>query len=298
MMRVLVTGVSGHVGGPVALHLFQKGYEVVGVSRTVSPTLPADIEAHSLDISDTDFGKEILGRIEPCEAIVHAAAGLDLPFDSPDIIRTNCLGTQHVLRIAQCWKTDRFVFLSGVAVCGLPAGEMITEDSRLNPSSPYLASKVFGEHLTKLAESIAVSRVSLRVSSPVGPRLRRETIFRKFVEGALEGTVLSVGGRGTRKQNYVDVRDVASAIERVLEFSGDGVFNVGSLESISNIDLARLCVDVLGSSSAIEFTSAPDPHEGLDWQVSVEKAKRVLGFSPQFSIENSIRALAEELSRR
>ena len=296
MTRVLVTGARGHIGGATARHLFQQGYEVVTLSRSLAVGLPPEIKQHTIDISAATFEEETLAQILPCQAIVHAAAVIDAAPSSSDFIDTNCVGTQNVLRVAERWELQRFVFVSSVGAYGLPCGALMTEQSPLRPTNLYSASKIFGEHLTACATQIKTSRISLRVSSPVGPGLRRKTIFRNFVEQSITGKPLIVGGQGTRRQNYVDVRDVAAAIESALRFEGHRVFNIVGCEAISNFDLATRCVQTLGSSSPIELSEKPDPQEGRHWDISLEKAGQSIEYAPNFSIEDSIKAFAAELA--
>ena len=91
----------------------------------------------------------------------------------------------------------------------------------------------------------------------------------------------------------MDVRDLAIAVETCLTRHASGVYNVASAESISNYELARPCVDELHSSSKIDFSGKPDPEEGTRWDVSISKAHRDFGYSPQFTIRDSIWAIAE-----
>jgi nucleoside-diphosphate-sugar epimerase len=115
-----------------------------------------------------------------------------------------------------------------------------------------------------------------------------------FVRRALAGDPLQILGQGTRQQNYVDVRDLAIAVESCLTRRASGVYNVAAAESISNYGLAQTCVDELHSSSTIDFIGKPDPEEGTTWDVSISKAHRDFGYSPQYTIRDSIRAIAEE----
>ena len=115
-----------------------------------------------------------------------------------------------------------------------------------------------------------------------------------FVRQALRDEPLNVLGNGTRRQDYVDVRDVAVAVDRCLRSRVGGRFNVGRGETISNLELARTCVRVLDSRSHVETGSAPDPEEGLAWEVSIARARTELGYDPRCGLDDSIRAVAAE----
>ncbi len=292
-MRVLVTGTSGHIGGAVARHLTGRGHSVSGISRRREDSLPEAIEQHSFDIGEDGFVEDAMPAITPCEAIVHAAALLDPNLYAPGISRTNCWGTQQVLRLGKEWKVKSFVFISGVAVIGSPEQHPITEEHPARPTSAYTASKLFGEHLVAAFARDRGCGASLRVSSPVGPGLTAQRIFSIFVQKALAGETITVRGKG-RRQDYVDVRDVACAAELGIQKGTAGVFNIGSGEAVSNLELAETVVRTLNSPSEIRCEADADPQEDLCWEVSIEKARDELGYAPEHSLEDSIQALAEE----
>ena len=93
--------------------------------------------------------------------------------------------------------------------------------------------------------------------------------------------------------SHLVVRDAARAVQLCLERGASGVFNVGSGRAISNAELAQLCVAQLGSSSPIVFSGRPDSDDGMVWQVSIAKAARELGWSPVYTIEDSLAAVAD-----
>ena len=290
-MRVLVTGSSGHVGGAIARHLAGKGWDVVGLSRGRTAQLPDSVEQVCSDISALSFLDDVSARVAPCEAIVHAAAALDMGLCTTAVSLTNCLGTQQVLALAQRWGVGRFAYTSSAPVIGRPRSVPITEEHSTHPLTAYHASKLYGEHLV----AVAGTGAALRVSSPVGPGMPGGRILSIFVRRALAGDPLVVHGRGTRAQNYVDVRDISVLAELCLDSGAAGIFNAGGRTAISNYDLAQTCVRVLNSPSPVALSGEPDPDDDVAWGLSTAKAEEVLGFVPQYSVEDSIRAVAREL---
>jgi dTDP-glucose 4,6-dehydratase len=106
---------------------------------------------------------------------------------------------------------------------------------------------------------------------------------------------LTVHGKGTRRQNYIDVRDAARAARLCIERRATGLYNIGAPEPISNLDLARRCVEVLGSSSTVTHSDKPDPDDALVWSMDTSRARQELGFALDYTLSDSIRALAAEL---
>lgn len=293
-MRILLTGHTGFVGRAVAAGLTAAGHEVVGLSRRNSPPPGGGGEALAADISDAALGARARAALAPCQAIVHAAASLSMDDLDPAVTQVNCLGLQHVLALARDWEAESFIFLSSLPVIGVPHHLPVTESHPAAPQSAYHASKLFGEQLVGLGcAGRPVRGVSLRITSPVGPGLPEGRILSVFVHRALAGEPLEVAGEGSREQDYVDVRDVAVAVEQALQRPVRGVFNVASGRPVSNLELARRCVALCSSASPIRRHGS-DPQEGLRWRVSIDLARRELGFEPRHTLDEAIRAAAEE----
>jgi nucleoside-diphosphate-sugar epimerase len=294
-MRVLVTGSSGHVGGAVAAHLFQSGHEVLGLSRRHTTSSASLSNTVAADLGTLGLADLLSNQHRRCEAMVHAGAAIERGLYGPEIALTNCLGVQQMLELGARWEVERFIFISGVAVIGRPLELPVTEEHPANPPTAYHASKLFGEQLVALAAEQGIPALTLRLTAPVGPGMRETRILPVFVRRALRGERLELIGRGTRCQDYVDVRDAARAVAAALERHAGGLLNIGSGRCVSNLALARLCVELLGSSSEIVASGRPDPEEGVRWEVSIARARTALGYRPRCSLEDSIAAMASEL---
>lgn len=292
-MKVLVTGTSGLVGGGIARHLVDLGWEVNGLSRKPSSVegLTHDVRA---DLTLKTSAQLVSGAMPKCSAIIHCAASLDLNLYNPEVVLTNCLGTQQMLQLAQMWSCSNFVYLSSVPVIGAPKYLPITEGHPTNPRTAYHAAKFFGEQITGLAAADGVNATILRLTSPVGVGMPPNRIVPIFIKRALQNEPIQLVGRGSRRQNYVDVRDIGQAVEKCLDGDARGTFNIAGEKSISNYDLAAVCVRLLNSSSKISFSGQPDAEEGQTWEVSIEKAAKSFGYKPCFSIEDSICAIGAE----
>jgi nucleoside-diphosphate-sugar epimerase len=296
-MRVFLTGATGQVGRAITTFLADRGHQVAGASRHFRP-VPGLFEHVEASLGKEDALDVITKAVKPCEAIVHAAASLSHDNHDPSISLTNCLGTQQIIKLAHTWNAAQLVYISSVPVIGRPIQHPITEDHPTQPLTAYHASKLYGEHLMRLAEANGRRAASLRITSPSGTGTPDNRILSVFVRRALAGEPLQVLGKGSRRQNYVDVRDVAAAVEACLTKHASGIYNIAATDSISNHELAQTCISELGSSAGIEFVARPDPEEGTVWDVSVSKASRDLGYRPRFAIRDSIRVVAQDQSQR
>lgn len=294
-MRILVTGSSGHIGGAVIRRLSEDGHEVVGLSRKSNPLLSSSVPQLSLSIRLPALADNLKKLLENCDAIVHCAAYLGT--DIEESTQVNCYGTRQLLDAVPLLGATRFIYISGLNFLRHPLSLPVMEEHLLDMTNAYSATKYLGEWMV-LDAGRKLSTVSLRPSSPVGPGLKYRRIFRLFVEKAMKGEEIVLHGEGGRRQDYVDVRDIASAVSATLHRrSGRGsqVYNIAAGVSVSNLDLARCCIEALHSSSTITFSGVPDPEEETVWEISIRKAKEQLGYSPQYCLEDSIRDLAAEL---
>ena len=297
-MRVLLTGASGHVGSAIATALADRGHEVVGVGRHLTKGNRRLAGALVADLGRPGAVAALAAGQPRCDAIVHAAASLDKDNSSPALALTNGLGTQQLLKLAADWEVSAFVYISGVTVVGRPVQLPITEDHPTAPLSAYHASKLFGEHLVAIAGGAGMATVSLRLSAPVGPGMPAGRILSVFVQRAVAGEPLKVAGEGGRRQDYVDVRDVAAAVADALDQRPTGVLNIAAGRSVSNRELARLCVETLASTSEIVPSGVPDPEESLRWEIAIDRAEQTIGYRPRHSLEDSIVVVADEFRRR
>lgn len=289
-LKALVTGATGHVGGAIAEHLAGLGHEVTGLARRLVPVRGVG-RSVALDLGVPGAAERICAE-GPFGAIVHAAADLSPDPHASAVSLVDCLGTQSVVTAAERLGA-RLVYTSSVPVIGVPRRVPVDESHPVDPPTAYHAAKLYGERLVELARRRGMVAASLRLTAPVGPRMPSARIMSVFVARAQAGEPLELRGRGTRRQDYVDVRDVASAVGLCLEHGATGLFNVASGRPVSNVELARLCVDLLGSRSDVVHVDRPDPEDGVVWEVSVERAAGSFGYAPAWSLEDSIRAVAE-----
>ncbi len=277
-------------------HLAGLGWEVTGLDCR-PPPIPSPARHIQADIGSAQEWETLPSRIPACDVIVHAAAVIQHDLFGQAVPLVNCLGSQQILKLATTWKVRGFIYLSSVPVIGRPLELPITEQHPVDPPSAYHASKLFGEHLVRLTETQAgIMAASFRLTSPVGPGMPPNRIFSVFTAQALAGKPILLAGTGGRRQNYVDARDIARAVELWLKQPVSGLFNIAGSASISNRELAEQCVRIVNSSSPIELSGKPDPDDALAWDVSIRKAQTNLGFNPTYDIERSIRDYAVTLT--
>ena len=293
MMKILITGAKGFVGRNIAEALKDKN-EIIGCGRTL-PECKSKYRFVLWDIGNEREPQAFHG--EKIDVIVHAAASLDKNNLSEELIKTNVLGTYNIMQFAVKHSVKTMIYVSSLPIVGDTHQVPVGEDVAIDPRTLYHATKAAGECILNQCRHYGIRVVSLRVPSPIGPDMPKKTIVPIFIQRALNNEDIRIQGKGTRKQNYLDVRDLANAIKLIISNdSVDGIYNIGSKNIISNIELAATIVDNLRSKSQI-ILSGEDPSDKVDWTTDDSKLKRLIGEYQQHSMNQSISDIANEMMR-
>lgn len=293
--RILVTGVNGFIGTYVAKHLRDEGKIVYGVSRKEMPGAYCS-EIVLADISADGFVDTVIDSISKCDAIIHLAANLDMK-GSAQTILTNCMGTYNICKLANYWNIKKIVYMSSIPVIGIPQNIPITEEHPVEPGTLYHITKYTGELIVRNCCNMGIGQVIIRIPSPVGFGMNGSTLLSIILKKCLLNEDIILYGKGLRKQNYVDVRDICHAISKSLTSDYSGLINIAGEESITNYDLSKKCIELTKANSRIIFNGMEDREEHCIWDVSIERAKDKISYTPQFSLDDSIRWIYECMKR-
>ena len=269
MKKVIVTGGSGKAGRAVVRDLIDHGYEVLNLdlvpsSDPVTPMLRVDL---------TDYGQTV-EAMKNAEAVVHLAAiprpGLT---DDQSTFRINSVSTYNVFSAAVLLKFQRVVWASSETTLGLPFDDPkphyapIDEAHPLYPQSSYALSKVVSEEMARhFNRWSGIPFVALRFSNVMEPHdyahfagWQHDPLIRKWNLWA-----------------YVDARDVAQSCRLGLEaeISGAEFFIIASADSVMERGNNELMAEVF---PGVPLKDGTGEHDTL---LSVEKAKRMLGYNP------------------
>lgn len=277
LRSVVVTGGSGKAGRPVVRRLVEAGYSVLNVDLAPS----RDNVARFMRADLTEYGQAV-DALKGSDAVVHLAA-IPAPRMQPDEVtfRTNVTSTYNIFAAATTLGLKRVAWASSETVLGLPFEKVppdyapIDEQSPLYPESRYALSKVVGEEMARQFHRWSgIPFVALRFSNVIEPDdYDRFTGF--------------WGDAGLRKWNlwgYVDARDVAQSCQRALEADVTGAqpLIIAAADTVMNRpsrDLMREVFPKVPVRDVSEFGTL----------LSIEKARRVLGYSPEHSWRQYVR---------
>lgn len=296
-MNILVTGSNGFIGNHVCQYLKEKWGDkayIIGLGRKEKAFDESNVDEYiQCDLACEKASQVYNMASVKIDAVVHLAADMRKEPHCIEVISANCCGTQRLLEMCEAQGIKVFVQLSSLPVIGHPVEHPITESHPLNPYTVYHITKRTEELLANYAcEYHGIRTASFRISAPIGTRVNPNTIFPTFVRKALKNENLTLLGKGARKQNYLYVDDISRCVElALLKDTVHGVYNLTSDLLISNYELARTIIKVLGSRSQIVL-SGVDPADEYVWDASLEKLKQDSGYEPKGNIEDMIREYA------
>jgi dTDP-glucose 4,6-dehydratase len=265
-MRVFVTGGAGFIGSNFARHLLESSDDEVTVFDALTYAGNrdnlADLEANPRfrfvhgDICDRDaVGAALPGH----DAVVHFAAEshVDRSLLDPDVfVRTNCSGTNVVCEVASRSGVERFLHISTDEVYGSIDEGSFSETDRLEPRSPYAASKA-GSDLIALAyhATHGLPVLVTRSSNQFGPFQFPEKLIPYFVTTLLDGGKVPLYGDGLNIRDWLFVRDNCRGVELVLRQGDVGqIYNIGGHNERTNREVTELVLAALGKDeSSIDY---------------------------------------------
>ena len=232
------------------------------------------------------------GFYEPCDVIFHLAAQADVQTSLNEPVldaHVNVVGTVTVLEAARDAKAQVVFSSTGGAIYGECAGPA-REDGPLLPMSPYGIAKLCAEeYLAGWNRIHDAGHVALRFGNVYGPRQEAALeggVVAIFLERMRRGEQTTIFGDGSQTRDFVYVGDVVAALLAATATRG-GVFNIGTGQDTSVLDLHRLCAKVAGSTAKPQLEDArlgDVRHSRLD----VSRAADVLGWRAQTTLEDGL----------
>ena len=306
-MRLLVTGGCGFIGSNFIRHVLRH-YSQTLVSNVDALTYAgnkANIEGVAEEYGERYefFHADIANSVQmdaqmskhPFYAVINFAAEshVDRSIDSPlNFIHTNVVGTGVLIEAARRHGVKRFVQISTDEVYGSlgPEGRF-TEQSPIEPSSPYSASKASADLLALAAhKTFGQEVVVTRCSNNYGPYQFLEKLIPLMLLNALRDKPLPVYGDGLNVRDWIHVEDhCAAVVDALFKGSPGEVYNIGSDGEMRNLDVVKLILDHLGKPDDLIRFVTDRPGHDRRYAIDSSKARRELGWKPLHTAEEGIR---------
>lgn len=323
--RILVTGGLGFIGSHIVRHLVNehKDWFIVNMDCITYAGNPDNVKDLldkpnyqwcRYDIRDAEDVKWVFDKYNITD-VIHLAAEshVDNSITGPrPFIETNIVGTFNLLEEARKrWGNEpghKFYYFSTDEVFGFldKDGESFTEENKLDPSSPYSASKACGDLLVKAYwKTFKLPVVISHMCNAIGPNQYPEKLVPATIQRILNNEPIIVYDKGEQVREWIYTDDIVSAAMTVFEKGVPGeAYNIGSGEEVQNIQLVTMIMGLVAmktTSNYDEYLKAYDkakanikyvenarPGHDFRYSINNSKIKNELGWEPKVSMIEAV----------
>ncbi|MGI8556215.1 MAG: dTDP-glucose 4,6-dehydratase [Pyrinomonadaceae bacterium] len=304
MKTIFVTGGAGFIGSEFVRLVLNEtsdveiiNFDALTYAGNLDNLAGLHETRHKFVHGDICSAEAVLSALpDGADAIFNFAAEshVDRSIHSADeFLRTNILGTQILLDAARKKNVRRFVQISTDEVMGtLPEDDaaFFTENSPIEPNSPYAASKASAELVVRAArETFGVDTVITRCGNNYGQRQFPEKLIPLMISNALRDEPLPVYGDGKNVRDWIFVEDHCRAIFAVYEKGKAGeVYNIGARNERNNLEVVTAILDSLGKPhSLIKFVTDRLGHDRR-YAIDPAKIETEIGWQPNTNWEDGL----------
>ncbi len=306
-MKLLVTGGAGFIGSNFIRYIFKQhpGWQVTNLDKlTDAGNLENLKDIQKLpgyrfvrgDIADRAIVNSLLR--EGYHTIVNFAAESHVDrsiLDASPFVDTNFKGTQVLLEGAREHGVKRFVQVSTDEVYGSRDEGYFSEESPLDPSSPYSASKAAAD-LMCLAyyKTHALPVMITRCTNNYGPYQFPEKLIPLVITNALEDKAIPVYGDGQNRRDWIYVEDHCRALEIVmLKGKAGQIYNIAGGQEKPNLDLIRSLLKTMHKPDKLITFVKDRPAHDRRYAIDCSKIERELGWKPLYTLEKAMAATVD-----
>jgi len=295
--KILITGSSGTVGTRLFEKLLEKGYQVAGFDKK-----PNIWHSHlnKLTVIGNLLNKKDIDKLpDDFDIIIHLAANARV-YDlvvSPDLALENIVATYNILEFCRNKGIKNFVFSSSRETYGnrkKPEAAEKDVDIQLC-ESPYSASKISDEALIySYSKCYGLNYIIFRLSNVYGMYDQSNRFMPLIIGEMKKGKNIDIFGKDKILDfTYIDdcIQGITKGIENFSR-AKNNVFNIGSGHGENLVDIAGIIKNKLSGKSKISVKNNR-PGEVVKYIADISKAKKLLGYEPEYNIENGINSTVD-----
>ena len=307
MQTVLIAGGAGFIGSHLSESFLNDGYKVICVDNLITGDkgnishlqdnpnytfIEADVTKNSLEVEGPDLIFHLASPASPNAKSEKSYIAYPI-----ETLLANSQGTYNLLELAK--KHDsKFLFASSSEIYGDP--EINPQDENyhgnVNPTGPrsvYDEGKRFGEAMTMAYfRKFGLDARIIRIFNTYGPRMQKDDgrVVSNFIVQAVSGSPITVYGSGSQTRSFCYIDDMVKGLKEAMlnDKTRGEVLNLGNPDERTIGDLAKLVKELTDSKSEIVYEEVPedDPKRR---KPNIDKAKKLIGWQPQISIEDGLK---------
>lgn len=308
-MRNLISGAAGFIGSHLCDRLIERGDAVIAVDNLITghkENVQHLLSNPAFQFIEHDICKplETEGEIDQVFHLASLASPVDYLAHPIETLEVGSAGTRNMLEIAKKHKA-RFLLTSTSECYGDPLEHPQSETywGNVNPvglRSCYDESKRYAEALTMAYHrKQSISTTIARIFNTYGPRmaLNDGRVVPAFLDQVLRGEELTVFGDGSQTRSFCYVSDLVEGLLRLIDSNEPYPVNLGNPNEMTILDFAHYIRDKVGNNVGIQFRPLPSDDPKIR-RPDITKAKRVLGWEPQVTLEQGIQYTVEHFRER
>ena len=290
-MKVLITGGAGFIGKHLTKFLLDRGCHITifdnfsnSEKEDVSFLVDMDVKIIEGDITDL---QSIVDAVKDHDVVVHLAAKISVPesVKNPDeTFHVNVDGTKNLLIACKKNHIKKLIAASSAAVYGKGSENVkLTENSPMNPISPYGESKVrMEEEIRKFILEYKIDSVILRFFNIFGDWQSPEYagVITKFIKKIKDKDSLEIFGDGKQTRDFISVNDVTNSIYCAINDGSVGTYNIASGKAVTINELATLMISLSGKDLSIKYLDSKEGDVRYS-QADIILSEKEINFSPK-----------------
>jgi nucleoside-diphosphate-sugar epimerase len=297
-VEILVTGAAGFIGSHVAIELASRGHNVTAADMFLDRLYPNEQKIRNWDLLAkvpsvrrvvVDLRGDLSKLDTKFDVIVNEAGMPGLmtswtEFDS--YLSCNIKLVENLISNLN-HKDLHLVQISTSSVYGIEAKG--SEDSELQPTSPYGVSKLAAEELVRTyARTQGLNYTILRYFSVFGPGQRPDMAYNRIINAISTGKPVTIYGDGNQTRTNTYVGDISKITSDVAEAGGyNDVFNISGRDQVRLLDAVSIIEEIIGTKATINFQDKR-PGDQLATSGVISKATEILGYNPGTSFVDGI----------
>ena len=310
MTRVLILGANSTGGSYAAYFFSKKGYEVTATSRSVQanksqlPYLFKNCPHVDYQVFDINWSIlcqiEFLKKLKPDYILNFASQSMVAQswLNPEDWMRTNCVGQVNLLEAIKCVNSlKRYIHFSTPEVYG-NTSSWIKEDHPFNPSTPYAASRSFGDINTRLwSNTYSIPTTITRAANIYSEGQHLYRIIPRTIHACISKSTITIDGDGKSIRSFIHMEDVCNLLEKTFNTSETtNEYHISPKDSISIIDLVRKIFDIckIDISNPDYLIFGPE-RKGKDQNYLLDPSKAIkeLGWNTYITIDEGLNRVLE-----